>query len=60
MFNHTDGMQRDAKQRMADSGEQTTTAKAPGFDRRATASAGKAEDIVALLVNRIRHNETRR
>jgi hypothetical protein len=60
MFNRTDAMQHDAKQRIADRGTRTDTAdNAPGVDGRNQPSVDKAEAMVALLANRIRRNETR-
>lgn len=61
MFNRTDGMQHDSKQRITDGGARTTDADtAPRSEGGTTPSTGKAEDMVALLANRIRRNETRR
>ena len=61
MFNRTDDMQHDTKQRIADGGARTTRPEAaPRFDSPATQSAGKAEEMVALLANRIRSRERHR
>ena len=62
MFNRTDGMQHETKQRIADGATRITRAEgAPRFDSAAThQSAGKAEEMVALLANRIRSRERHR
>lgn len=61
MINRTEGMQQGTIQRATDDATQTTsTDSSPRFERRAMPSASKAEEMVALLANRIRSNEARR
>ena len=60
MFNRTDGMQHATKLRTEDGARSTSADTTPRIDSRNTPSAGKAEDIVELLANRMRRNETRR
>ena len=59
MINRTDGMQQRTIQRAADDTQATGTDTAQRFERRTTPSASKAEEMVALLANRIRSNEAR-
>lgn len=57
MFNRTDGMQHDTRQRIADGSAQANgTQTAPRFEGRATPTASKAEEMIAFL---IRRNEAR-
>lgn len=60
MINRTEGMQQGTIQRATDDATQTTrTDTASRFERR-TMPSSKAEEMVALLANRIKSNEARR
>lgn len=59
MSNRTDGTQHDSTQRIADGTQAATAQRAPRPESGTAPSVDKAEAMVALLANRIRHNETR-
>lgn len=59
MSNRTDGMQHDTTQRIADGTQASTAQRTPRPESGIAPSVDKAEDMVALLANRIRRNETR-
>lgn len=61
MINRPDGLPLAAKPTAPDGRAATATADAaPRLDARGTSSAGKAEDMIALLNSRLRHGENRR
>lgn len=59
MSNRTDGMQHDTTQRLAESTQASTAQRTPRPESGTTPSVDKAEDMIALLANRIRRNEAR-
>lgn len=59
MFNRTDGMHHDTKRQVTEDTQAATAERAPRLESGTAPSGDKAEDMVALLANRIRRNEMR-